>query len=197
MDETKKQVAAGVGRVSSARTVGGVLNVLLIVALTRLLPRDEFAVVALIYLVQETINALGPLGLPDAMSFFVPKLGQAASRALGVHVGRLLVGLALPYAAVLWFLGPSIAAWIDMPQVALPLVLLGFAVIADFPGQTLAMYLIARQEYDGAFWATLLFYVSRFASFVIPAALGAGPDIIIGAFVGVALIRGAAYLVWF
>ena len=74
-DAERRRLAAGAGLVSQARLVGGLLNMLVIVCLTRLLPKPEFAVVAFVYMVQETANALGPLGLPSAVSFFVPRLG--------------------------------------------------------------------------------------------------------------------------
>jgi O-antigen/teichoic acid export membrane protein len=192
-----KRLAAGAGLVSQARLVGGVLNIVTLVALTRLLPKADFAVVALVYLVQETINAIGPLGLPSALSFFVPKLGPSVARALGLYTGRVLLLLSLPYALALGFGGPMFAEWAGKPEIATPLSLLAIGLIADFPGQTLPGYLIATEKFIGAFWVTLVFYLSRFASLVIPAALGADISTIIGLFAAVAVLRGLMFLVYF
>ena len=49
-DAERRRLAAGAGLVSQARLVGGLLNMLVIVCLTRLLPKPEFSVVAFVFL---------------------------------------------------------------------------------------------------------------------------------------------------
>ena len=191
------RLAAGAGLISQARLVGGALNMLTVVFLTRLLDHAGFATVALIYLVQETLNTFGPLGLDSALSFFVPKLGHRVARALGVYTGLVLTALAVPYALVLWLGGPFIARVVDIPGIDVPLAWLALAVLADFPGQTLPSYLIAAERYIGAFWVTLVFYVSRFASLVVPAWLGADVNTLIALFALVAVLRGAMFVFYF
>lgn len=191
------RVAAGAGLVSQARLVGGILNMLVIVCLTRLLGTVEFAVVAFVYMTEQLANAIGPMGLPSALSFFVPKLGPQIGRAVALKAGRVLTLLALPWAAVLFFGGGFIAGWAELPGVEAGLAVLALGLIADFPGQTLPGYLIAVERYVGAFWVTLLFYVSRFASLVIPAALGADIFWIVASFSTVAILRGLAFWVYF
>jgi O-antigen/teichoic acid export membrane protein len=195
--EDSKRVAAGAGLVTTARTVGGVLNLLLVISLTRLLSKDDFAIVVATFMVHEIINAIGPLGLPSALSFFVPKLGGRCRRALGVVTGGLLFSMAVPFALALAFGGPEVAALIGKPELGIPLAILSVAVLADFPGQTLPNFLIAKESYIGAFWITLLFYLSRFASFVVPAYLGYGPEVIIWCFAGVAVLRALCFVIHF
>lgn len=192
-----RRLAAGAGLVSQARLVGGVLNILTLVALTRLLPKADFAVVAFVYLVQETANALGPMGLPSALSFFVPKLGPKVARALGLYTGRILVLLALPWALALFFGGELFAEFAEKPGIETPLAFLALGLLADFPGQTLPGYLVATEKFIGAFWVTLLFYVSRFLSLVVPAWLGMDVAVIIGLFAAVAVLRGLMFFVYF
>lgn len=191
-----QRLAAGAGLVSQARLLGGILNILVLVCLTRLLPKPEFAVVAFIYMVQETANALGPLGLPSAMSFFLPRLGPQVGRAMGRQVGWMLVLLAVPWALALWFGGGWVAEWAGRPGVEGALALMAISLLFDFPGQALPGFLIALEKFRAAFWVTLLFYLSRFASLVIPAALGLDILWIIGLFSAVAVARGLAYGVW-
>lgn len=199
-DEERRQITLGVGAVSSAKTVGGILNVLTLVVLTRLLDKSEFAVVILAYLVQDTITTIGPLGLPSALSFHLPRLGHGVARALGLQTALILLVLPLPFALGLILGGPWIAASIDMPAAGLPLVYVGIAVIADFPGRAWPDYLVAREAWRPAFLVTLLFYVTRFASMVVPAALGASADVIVLWLAVVAIIRGVGFfvhLIWF
>lgn len=198
--DERRRVTLGVGAVSSAKTVGGVLNVLTLVVLTRLLDKPEFAVVILAYLVQDTVTAIGPLGLPSAMSFHLPRLGHGVARALGLQTATILLGLSAPFAVALIAGGPWVAEAIDMPAAGLPLVYVGVAVIADFPGRAWPDYLVAREAWRPAFFVTLLFYVTRFASLVVPAALGASPDVIVLWLAVVAIVRGVGFfvhLLWF
>lgn len=198
--DERRRVTLGVGAVSSAKTVGGVLNVLTLVVLTRLLDKPEFAVVILAYLVQDTVTAIGPLGLPSAMSFHLPRLGHGVARALGLQTAVILLGLSAPFAVALIAGGPWIADAIDMPAAGWPLVYVGVAVIADFPGRAWPDYLVAREAWRPAFFVTLLFYLTRFASLVVPAALGASPDVIVLWLAVVAIVRGVGFfvhLLWF
>lgn len=192
------RLAAGAGLVSQARLIGGILNILIIVILTRLLTdKADFAVVAFVYMTEQIANSVGPLGLPSALSFFVPKLGNQVGRALALRAGFVLTLLALPWACALFFGGGFIAEWADKPGVETGLAVLALGLIADFPGQTLPGYLIAVEKYVGAFWVTLLFYISRFASLVIPAAMGADIFWIVASFAAVAIIRGGAFWIYF
>jgi len=194
--ESKQRIAIGVGAVSSARTVGGILNVLILVVLTRLLDKPDFAVVILAYIVQDTITAIGPLGLPSAMSFHLPKLGHSIARALGLQTAQLLVGLSLPFAAGLLIFASDIAVAFGMPDAALPLTYVGLAVIADFPGRAWPDFLVAKEAWRPAFFVTVAFYLTRFASLVVPAALGASPDVIVMWLAIVAGVRGLGFFAW-
>ncbi|MCB9553840.1 MAG: polysaccharide biosynthesis protein [Myxococcales bacterium] len=193
--DERRRVSLGVGAVSSAKTVGGVLNVLTLVVLTRLLGKHDFAVVVLAYIVQDTITAIGPLGLPSAMSFHLPRLGPSVARALGLQTALILLALSAPFALGLGLGGHWIADRIDLPDAGWPLVLVGLAVVADFPGRAWPDYLVAREAWRPAFWVTLLYYVSRFASLVLPAALGANPDVIVLWLTIAAVARGIGFFV--
>lgn len=195
-DDEKTRVSLGVGAISSARTVGGILNVLILVVLTRLLTKNDFAVVILAYIVQDTITAIGPLGLPSAMSFHLPRLGPSIARALGLQTALLLLALAAPFTLGLMLGGPQIAAAFDMPEAGLPLIYVGLAVLADFPGRAWPDFLVAREAWRPAFFVTILYYLTRFASLVVPAALGAGPDEILLWLAIIAGLRGVGFFAW-
>ena len=188
-----RRIAAGAGLVTIARTIGGVSNLLLILCLTRLLEKPEFAIIAAIYMLHDLLCAIGSLGLPSALSFFIPKSDKKAVRSLGVTTGAVLFSVAVPIAGALYFGGPWASEVIGKPEFGVPLMLLALGVLADFPGQVLPHYFIAREQYIPAFWVTLGFNLIRFASLVIPAALGHGPLVILTCFVGASGIR----FLWF
>lgn len=188
-------IAAGAGLVSAARLGGGLLNILLLVLLTRLLDKPSFAVIALVYMLLETITALGTLGLPTALYYYVPRLGPTAERALAAWTALTLAALAAPFALALWLFGPGLAGLLGTPEAATVFGFVAIYVLADFPSQTLPSYLLSRRAYLGFAVVTLVFYGSRFASLAIPAALGASIEAMMASFMLVALLR-CAILVW-
>jgi O-antigen/teichoic acid export membrane protein len=195
-DESRR-VAAGAGLISTARLIGGALNLLLVMILTRLLAKTDFAVVALFYLVQETIEAIGPMGLPQALSFFVPRLDPRFRRHLGWTCGIVLLALAIPFSAALCLAGPALALRSDVPAAASVMCLVALALLADFPGQVLPNFLIAQQSYRASYWVTLGFYGSRFLAFSVPAWLGCEVQMICVVAVAATGLRLAAFLIYF
>ncbi len=197
LQDRKAHIAAGVGLVSVARFLGGLLNLLTIICLIRLLEKAEFGQFIWIYMVQETINAIGSLGLPSALIFYIPKLGKAYARALGLWIGGLLFLIALPFAFAVCFGGPYLAELFGFVGFDRIMFFLAIALIADFPGQTLPGYLVARERWLGSAALTFFYYLTRFACIVVPAALGAGIEDIIGWYAGSAVLRALAFVVYF
>jgi len=195
--QEQAQVAAGAGLVSIAKIIGGISNLLILVFLTRLLDQATFALVALVYLLQATINALGTLGLPAALLYYVPKLGPRIERSMGLWTGILLFLLAVPFALALWLGGPTIEGLLDKPGLAMPLFYLAIYLLADFPGQALPNYLLACRSYVGSFVVTMILYLSRMLSLVIPAWLGLPLEQIMFWFAAVAVLRVGLFLGYF
>lgn len=188
------RVAAGAGLVSVARLLGGVLNLLIVATLARLLDQSVFALFAIVYLLQETLVAVGSLDLSSALFYYVPKLGHRAARALGSWTAGLLFLLAVPFALALWLGGPLIAQAIGQRGLDAAFGYLALSLLADFPGQAMPGYLLGRRSYAGYLVVTLVFHGSRFASLVVPAAAGATLEQILFWFATVAALRFAAFV---
>ncbi len=169
-----KSLAAGVGLVSAANMLGGILNLLLIVALTRLLSKPDFAAIAFIYMLFTLMSSIGTLGLPSALLFYVPKLSPSASRHLGLWLGGLLTALSLPMTALFMFFGPILTSKFALPNAYTLFSVVGLALIFDFSGQTLTGYLLAKERYLSTAIVTTLFNLSRFLGLTLPAYFGLG-----------------------
>jgi O-antigen/teichoic acid export membrane protein len=193
-DQERREVAEGTGLASLALLINGVLNLLLLTVLTRAMPKEEFALFQLVYLVQDTVGTLLPLGLPAALAYFVPRIPEGQARALGFWTGVGLCILALPVAFALPFLAPLVS---QNPLLRLAFGYLAVYLVLDLPGQALAGYLLARRRYRGYSRVMVGFTASRFASLAVPAALGASFEILLLAFVGVAVLRFAWFLMQF
>lgn len=188
--QEEREVAAGAGLASVGLLINGVLNLLLLTVLTRAMAKEEFALFQLVYLVQDSVGTLLPLGLPAALAYFVPRRPEGQARALGFWTGVGLAILAIPVALALPLIAPLVS---HDPLLRLAFGYLALYLVLDLPGQALSGYLLARRKYRSYFWVTVGFTASRFASLAIPAILGASFETLLAAFVGVAVIR----FVWF
>ena len=169
-----KALAAGVGLVSAANMLGGVLNLLLVVSLTRLLPKSDFAAIAFIYMLFTLVSTIGTLGLPSALLFYVPKLSSSASRHLSLWLGGLLTLISIPIALSLVWIGPLLTSQFTIPDQRYVFSVVALALIFDFSGQTLTGYLLAKERYGSTAFVTSLFVITRYLGLIIPAYLGYG-----------------------
>jgi O-antigen/teichoic acid export membrane protein len=190
----REEVATGAGLASFGVLISGLFNLLLLTVLTRSLPKPAFGLFSLVYLIQDTLGALLPLGLPAALAYFIPRRGEPYARALGFWTGVLLFFLAIPAALGLAVSAPLVSS---DPAAIHILRLLGLYVLADLPGQALPAFLLARRAYRGFFGVTLAFALSRFVSLAVPAMFGASVETLMGWFLLVAVLRLALFLWYF
>lgn len=193
-----RRAAEGAGLVSVGGVLANIIDLLLVVFLARTLDKTTFGLLAFAFMLQTTVRAIGSLGLPEALFYYVPKLGPRVERSMGLWSGALLFALAIPVSLLLGLGGSLVVSTFDLSQDSqLLLTYLAVYVLADFPSQVLPSFLLARRSYTTSFVVTLGFQGGRFASVVIPAALGASIEGILFWFVAVAWIRLAVYLVYF
>lgn len=190
----RREVAEGAGLASVGLLINGVFNLLLLTVLTRAMPEGEFALFQLVYLVQDTVGVLLPLGLPMALAYFVPRVPEGQARALGFWTGAGLCVLALPVALALPFVAPLVSSDAQL-QVAFRY--LGLYLLLDLPGQALSGYLLAHRRYRKYFRVTVGFTAIRFASLAVPALLGASFETLLATFVGGAVLRFLLFLHYF
>ena len=74
----------GTGLATFALVLTGVIQLLLVAVLTRTLSKTEFAALSLVVLASTTISAVAPLGVPTALTVFLPRRDPASARALGM-----------------------------------------------------------------------------------------------------------------
>jgi O-antigen/teichoic acid export membrane protein len=182
-------LARGAGQVTLANLISGLSNLLLLVVLTRILPREDMAVVLFVYLFSEVVGVLGTLDLPAAMVYYVSRLPAAQARVVGLRTaGWLLRGsavLALGLLALTPFAGDVFA----QPRLGEVLPWLAFGLFADLPGQALPGFLLARRA-SGAYLRTTVLYTGlRFGGLVIPALLGAPVTEMIACFAVASWVR--------
>jgi len=185
---------AGASLVTTGRVLAGLFNLLILVGLTRLLSKEVFAVFVLVFLVGQTISAIGPLGLPSALVYFVARKDPGQSHPLGWHTVLALLALGMVAAVVLFFAAPLLERGLSMPGATIPLQLLGLYLVFEFPSLALPNYLLALHRFRSSFLTTLFFSGGQLLTLVVPAALGASLQVIMFWFVVGAATRFIATL---
>ena len=182
-------LARGAGQVTAANLVVGASNLLLLMVLTRVLSRDDMAVVLLVYLVAEVVGVLGTLDLPAAMVYYVSRLPAAQARVVGLRTASWLMRGGIGVAAGLLLMTPFAGDLFAQPGVGTVLPWLAFGMLADLPGQALPGFLLARRA-TGAYLRSMLLYQGvRFFGMVVPAVLGAPVWVLVACFALASWVR--------
>ena len=190
------KLAAGVSLVSAANMLGGILNLVMVVALTRLLSKSDFAAIALIYMLFTMVSTIGTLGLPSALLFYVPKFSDGASRHLGLWTGGLLTLIALPVTLIFITVGPLLTQQFNVPDIHHLFYIVGLALIFDFSGQTFSGYLLAKERYLSTSIVVALFVTIRFLGLTLPAYLGLGLSGMVWGLCLTTALRSLAYFIY-
>ena len=181
---------------SGATLTSGILNVTLLVCLTRLLSKADFGVISYSYMLFGLISVVGALGLPSALLFYTSRLSPKAHRTLARHVTLLLLGLGCLFGTMLLFAGPYILSETQRQTVGHLLPILALALVGDLPGQTLPSYLLAMECYGLSAAATLGFSVMRFTGLIVPAMYGWGTEAMVWGLATATLLRGTLLFVY-
>jgi O-antigen/teichoic acid export membrane protein len=189
------QPRGGAALATFALVLTGVLQLALLALLARTLTLAEFEAAQLLVLVSTTIGVIAPLGVPTALTVFLPRRPVEESRALGWWCTVLLGGLALPWAAALFLLAGPIGG--DDPVLVYGFRLLAAFVLADLPSQALPAWQLALGRHASYFRTTLAFAATRLLSLAVPALLGASVARIFELYVLVAVARLAWCVVVF
>ena len=185
----------GAALATLALVLTGVLQLVLLAVLARALTKAELGAAQLLVLVSTTISAVAPLGVPTALTVFLPRRPAAEARALGWW-GTVFLGLlALPWAGGLLLLASRLGG--GDPALTYGFQLLALFTLADLPSQALPSYQLALHRHASYFRTTLAFAVTRLLSIAIPAMLGAGLARIFELYTAIAVLRLAWCLVVF
>ncbi len=184
------------GIVVVARVIVAVAQMGTAVALVRLLPKEEFAVVTYLLLLYQTVSTLAMCGLPQGLLYFLPRLDAAARKIFVLVTTVLLGGFGLAGSLLLLALG----GWGGLVAASVPgaLPLLPFIalyIVLDLPTQAATNLLIALDRVELSARINLAFSLITVAGLLIPTALGLPLDRMMAIFTATAAIRLAVYLV--
>lgn len=173
----------------------GVLQLALLAILTRVLSKEQFTAAAFLVLASTTISALAPLGVPTALTVFLPKLPPASARGFGWWSTVLLFLLSIPWALGVFLLAHTLGG--DQPVLVHGFQILAAFVLVDIPSQALPAYQLAMHRHASYFATTTIFAITRLLSLAIPALLGAGVEQIFLLFLLVGVLRLAWCVITF
>jgi len=159
---------AGIMVVSRAITI--VMQLASIIALTRILTKETFGLLAFVLLSYSTVLTLCQLGLPDSIFYFFERVPKASRKSLALLMGKTLFLIGLAGSLVLIILTFLAPRWgYQVNGLFIPLI---FLALLELPTIPLPNIMIAIDRAKTAAWANIVFSIVQFYSIVVPASLG-------------------------
>lgn len=165
------------------------------IVLARLFSPSEFGAYKQLFLIFTTFFYIGQLGMAESLFYFVPRAGARVGR----YVANALLFLAAAGAVSLVLLettGPALAAWLNNPELARHLTLLGVFILLMMASAVLEIVITARGQYGLAAWTYGVSDVMRAVAFAVGALLLGGLDGLLLGAVAVAALRLVATIAY-
>lgn len=172
--------------VVASKIVMALAQVGTVLALPRLLPKEEVGVLAFLLLVYETTAGVATFGFPQALLYFIPQLDAPRRKALVRLVCIILGGLGVCGAAVVVVAG----RWLDVsfdPRPFLPLI--GLYVALDLPTLALPNLLIAVDRAPLAAKLNIVSGLIAVAGLLVPLTFGLDLRVVLLVFAASAALR--------
>ncbi len=154
--------------VSRAMTIMTVMISLII--LTRVLSKDDFALLSFLLLVYATTLTLSRLGLPDSVFYYLERISEASHKGFVILTARNMFLVGLPVCTLLiplHFLAPI---WgFQVNHLLFPLAAI---ILIELPTFVLPNTLIALGKVTHAALLNIVSGVLQFTALVVPASLG-------------------------
>lgn len=155
------------------RAIGFMATFFVPVVLVRVLDQAQFGTYKQLFLVFGTLFPLAQLGMAESLYYFVPEGG----RKIGRYVANAVVALALSGLAALLFLTLArthVATWLNNPDLAANLPLVGVYLLLSLVAAALEVVLISRERYGFAAATFAISDVARALLVVVPVVLFGG-----------------------
>jgi O-antigen/teichoic acid export membrane protein len=156
------------------RGAASIIGLFSLVALTRLLPREEFGLYQQVWLVYNTALPFMMLGLPSGITYFVPREDRHGQKSILLQTAILLGFMGLTLATGTYLFSNQLGARFGGPELSELLRVFCWYPVLSFPLLTIDVFLIAVRRPATAGMLTLFSAVVQLAAIIIPIALGWG-----------------------
>ena len=138
------------------------------VVLVRVFNQAEFGTYKQLFLIQSTLYLVAQCGMATSLYYFLPRTPQMAGRYIANSI-LFLGGVGLAACVILTAAAPSIARWMNNPNLSQYLFWIGIYLFLMTLASALEMVLITRHRYLSASIAYALSDLGRAAGFILPA----------------------------
>jgi O-antigen/teichoic acid export membrane protein len=150
------------------RGAGFVATFLVPLVLVRVFDQTTFGTYKQLFLIYATLYGVAQVGVAESLYYFVPRHPADAGRHAVNAVGTLAV-MGIASAALLALAAPHVATWLQNPQLAETLWLLGAFLALMLTSAAFEIVLVARTHYKAAAWTYAVSDVARAALVLLPA----------------------------
>jgi O-antigen/teichoic acid export membrane protein len=202
MPDTSQNLSGKAGVVVFARIVTTVIDLVIVVAIIRILSKTDFAIIGYLLMIHEVARNLATLGFPDSVFYFFERLASSARKAFVLQTTFVLLATALFAAAFVVIISSLVPAllpeWdaqsISTVQQLLPVMAL--IALLEIPTWPVSNILLAIDRQKESAWYEMVTSLMIFVFLVGPLALGYSLHIAIYGMLAYAVIRLIGSFIW-
>lgn len=202
MKKKESSLSEKAGVVVFARIVTSFIDIILAIAVVRILSKTDFAIIGYLLMIHEMARNLAVLGFPESVFYFFERLGKNSRKGFVLQTFSILIITGLVASIVIYLFNFAVPTFltnwdptsVDAVQKFMPLMaLVAFFEIPTWPTTNV---LLAADRQKDASWYEIGTSTLSFVSLVIPLWLGFSLEFALKCLVGYSVIRFVGSLVW-
>ncbi|MFD2533390.1 oligosaccharide flippase family protein [Gracilimonas halophila] len=190
------------GVVVFARILTTVIDLLLAVAIVRILSKTDFAIIGYLLMIHEVARNLAVMGFPESVFYYFERLGNNARRGFAFQTIAILLvtGIVAASAIIIFnfFVPALLTNWPEASVLAVQefLPLMAIVALFEIPSWPVANILLAADRQKDAAWYEIGTSSLSFIALIIPLWLGFSLGFALWCLVGYAVLRFVCSIVW-
>lgn len=180
-------MAGKAGLMVMSRAVTITVQMLSLMALTRILTKEDFGLLTFVLLAYATVTTLSQVGLPDSIFYYFERVPPESRKTLAYLTSKTLLKIGLGTSilfVVLTFVAPLWGHPVD--GLFIPLI---FLALLELPTIPVPNVLIAIDRAKDAAWFNIVASVLQLATLIVPALMGQPLLIILLSYLGYGVVR--------
>lgn len=202
MTAQKGSLTEKTGVVVFARIITTVIDLLLAIAVVRILSKTDFAIVGYLLMIHEVARNLAVMGFPESVFYYFEQISKTSRKGFVLQTfSILLVTGLIAGGAILgfnYFVPGLLTEWPEASVLAVQqlLPLMALVAIFEIPSWPATNILIAADRQKDAAWIEMGTSTVSFIALVIPLWLGYPIEFALWCLVGYAVLRFIISMVW-
>lgn len=202
MSAKKGSLTEKTGVVVFARIITTVIDLLLAIAVVRILSKTDFAIIGYLLMIHEVARNLAVMGFPESVFYYFEQVSKSSRKGFVLQTFSILFLTGMVAAAAIlglnYFVPSMLTQWPEASVLAVQqfLPLMALVAIFEIPSWPTTNVLLAADRQKDSAWYEIGTSSLSFVALIIPLWLGYSLEFALWCLVGYAVIRFFVSLLW-